>query len=205
MNKILVIDDEMDIGNMLKDYLGKEGYCIEVARDGEEGIRLFKSFSPEIILLDIMMTKINGYDVLCKLREISQVPVIMTTAKGQQNDKIMGFIKGCDDYLVKPFDLAELSFRIRAILRRSTDSKNEDKEKVNKNIYVNDLEIIVDEFSVRKGQEAIKLTKKEFQILVLLSSNKGRIFSPKAIYECVWNDCYMENDNSVLTHIRNLR
>lgn len=205
MSKILIIDDDIDIGNMLKDYLGKEGYIIEVAKDGEEGIKLFKSFSPEIILLDIMMPKLNGYDVLSKLREDSKVPVIMITAKGQQNDKVMGFINGCDDYLVKPFDLAELSFRIRAILRRVSDNKSKVKDKTSEKMHVNDLEITVDEFLVLKGDEKIKLTKKEFEILVLLASNKGRIFSPRAIYEYVWNDCYMENDNSVLTHIRNLR
>jgi len=204
MQRILVIDDDEDIGNMLKDYLGKEAYVIEIAKNGREGIELFKSFNPEIVLLDIMMPKVNGYDVLSKLRESSQIPVIMITAKGQQTDKVFGFMKGCDDYLVKPFDLTELSFRIRAILKRSNTSNKKNEENNNK-IYVNDLEIIVDEFTVLKGGQRLKLTKKEFGILVLLVSNKGKIFSPKVIYEVVWNDCYLENNNSVLTHIRNLR
>ncbi|EKS4345334.1 response regulator transcription factor [Clostridium sporogenes] len=201
MEKILIIDDDGDIRNMLKNYLGKEGYKIYTAKNGEEGIKLFKSFEISIVLIDIMMPKINGYDTLCKLREISQVPVIMITAKGQQSDKVLGFIKGCDDYLVKPFDLTELSFRIRAILRRTniTDEKDNDK------IYINDLEIIVDEFTVLKNGQRLKLTKKEFEILVLLASNKGKVFSPNVIYETLWNDSYIENDNSVLTHIRNLR
>ncbi|GAA0064926.1 response regulator transcription factor [Clostridium sp. CTA-1] len=201
MEKILIIDDDGDIRNMLKNYLGKEGYKIYTAKNGEEGIKLFKSFEISIVLIDIMMPKINGYDTLCKLREISQVPVIMITAKGQQSDKVLGFIKGCDDYLVKPFDLTELSFRIRAILRRTNITDEEDNDK----IYINDLEIIVDEFTVLKNGQRLKLTKKEFEILVLLASNKGKVFSPNVIYETVWNDSYIENDNSVLTHIRNLR
>ncbi len=172
MEKILIIDDDEDIRNMLKDYLAKEGYTIYTAKDGKEGIELFKRFEASIVLIDIMMPKINGYDTLCKLREVSNVPVIMITAKGQQSDKVLGFIKGCDDYLVKPFDLTELSFRIRAILRRS----NTDDKKDSNKIYINDLEIIVDEFTVLKNGQRLKLTKKEFEILVLLASNKGKIF-----------------------------
>lgn len=201
MEKILIIDDDEDIRNMLKDYLGKEGYTIYTAKNGKEGIELFKSFEASIVLIDIMMPKINGYDTLGKLREVSDVPVIMITAKGQQSDKVLGFIKGCDDYLVKPFDLTELSFRIRAILRRTNTNDKKDNDK----IYLNDLEIIVDEFTVLKNGQRLKLTKKEFEILVLLASNKGKVFSPSVIYETLWNDSYIENDNSVLTHIRNLR
>lgn len=201
MEKILIIDDDEDIRNLLKDYLEKEGYNIHVSKDGKEGIEVFKSFHPEIVLMDILMPNLDGYNTLSKLRKISNVPVIMITAKGQQYDKVLGFIKGCDDYLVKPFDLTELSFRIRAILRRTSNSK---KVKDNK-IHVNDLEIIAEEFTVIKGGQRLKLTKKEFKILNLLASNKGRVFSPKSIYESVWNDVYMDNDNSVLTHIRNLR
>lgn len=201
MEKILIIDDDEDIRNLLKDYLEKEGYNIHVSKDGKEGIEVFKSFQPEIVLMDILMPNLDGYNTLSKLRKISNVPVIMITAKGQQYDKVLGFIKGCDDYLVKPFDLTELSFRIRAILRRTSNSK---KVKDNK-IHVNDLEIIAEEFTVIKGGQRLKLTKKEFKILNLLASNKGRVFSPKSIYESVWNDVYMDNDNSVLTHIRNLR
>lgn len=201
MDKILIIDDDEDIRNLLKDYLEKEGYNIHVSKDGKEGIEVFKSFQPEIVLMDILMPNLDGYNTLSKLRKISNVPVIMITAKGQQYDKVLGFIKGCDDYLVKPFDLTELSFRIRAILRRTSNSK---KVKDNK-IHVNDLEIIAEEFTVIKGGQRLKLTKKEFKILNLLASNKGRVFSPKSIYESVWNEVYMDNDNSVLTHIRNLR
>ena len=201
MDKILIIDDDEDIRNLLKDYLEKEGYNIHVSKDGKEVIEVFKSFQPEIVLMDILMPNLDGYNTLSKLRKISNVPVIMITAKGQQYDKVLGFIKGCDDYLVKPFDLTELSFRIRAILRRTSNSK---KGKDNK-IHVNDLEIIAEEFTVIKGGQRLKLTKKEFKILNLLASNKGRVFSPKSIYESVWNEVYMDNDNSVLTHIRNLR
>lgn len=203
MSKILVIDDDRDIVNMLKIYLEKENYIVEVALDGEEGIKKFNIFNPDLVILDILMPKLNGYDVLNRIRSKSDIPIIMLTAKGQQADKVLGFMNGCDDYLVKPFDLTELSFRIRAIFKRISRTNIEDSN--NRKIYVKDLEIIVDEFLVVKNNKKIKLTKKEFEILVLLASNKGRVYSPKSIYEQVWNESCLENDNSVLTHIRNLR
>ncbi|WP_294345833.1 response regulator transcription factor [uncultured Clostridium sp.] len=203
MNKVLIIDDDKDIGIMLSVYLEKENYIVEIARDGEEGLRKFETFNPNILLIDILMPKINGYDVLSRIRKVSDIPVIMLTAKGQQADKVLGFIKGCDDYLVKPIDLTELSFRIKAILKR-INNKNTKSNDID-TIYLKDLEISLKDFTIIKGDKKIKLTKKEFEILVLLAKNKGKVFSPKAIYQSVWNQPYIENDNSVLTHIRNIR
>lgn len=195
--KILIIEDDEDINLMLADYFTKEGYVIETAFNGEEGIRKARVFEADIILLDVMMPVMDGYEALVNIRTFSNVPVIMLTAKGEQMDKFIGFNKGCDDYVVKPFDLIELNLRIRAILRRGTIEKN--------NIIYKDLEVNEKEFKVLKSGEEIKLTKKEFQILILLLKHKDIIFSTKSIYESIWNEPYFENDNAVLTHIKNLR
>lgn len=202
MEKILIVDDDKDIAGMLKNYLSSDGCDIAVCYDGVEGLKAVKEWEPSIVLLDVMMPNMDGYTALTKIREFSNVPVILLTAKGQQVDKAMGFIKGCDDYMVKPFDLTELHFRIKAILKRVNllGASIEDTA-----IIIKDLEILKDEFRVIKNGEDLKLTKKEFDILVLLASNKGRIYSSKNIYEALWNDVFLENDNAVLTHMRNLR
>lgn len=202
MEKILIVDDDKDIAGMLKNYLSSDGCDIAVCYDGVEGLKAVKEWEPSIVLLDVMMPNMDGYTALTKIREFSNVPVILLTAKGQQVDKAMGFIKGCDDYMVKPFDLTELHFRIKAILKRVNLLGASIEEAA---IRIKDLEILKDEFRVIKNGEDLKLTKKEFDILVLLASNKGRIYSSKNIYEALWNDVFLENDNAVLTHMRNLR
>lgn len=202
MEKILIVDDDKDIAGMLKNYLSSDGCDIAVCYDGVEGLKAVKEWEPSIVLLDVMMPNMDGYTALTKIREFSNVPVILLTAKGQQVDKAMGFIKGCDDYMVKPFDLTELHFRIKAILKRVNLLGASIEETA---IRIKDLEILKDEFRVIKNGEDLKLTKKEFDILVLLASNKGRIYSSKNIYEALWNDVFLENDNAVLTHMRNLR
>lgn len=200
-NDILIIEDDIDIALMVKEYLGKEGHNVFVANKGEEGIKLFKEKNIELIILDIMMPGMNGYEVLENIRKISNIPIIMLTAKGHQLDKIIGFKNGCDDYIVKPFDLVELNLRIDAILRRV----KKESEISNSVVYYKDLIINKDEYSVLKNKEEIKFTKKEFEILVLLMSNQGKIYTSEVIYNKVWNEIYLENDNSVITHIRNIR
>ncbi|MHC1685214.1 MAG: response regulator transcription factor [Clostridiaceae bacterium] len=200
-NKILIVDDDLDIREMVGNYFSREGYEIEYACDGEEGLRSIKGNQFSLILLDIMMPKMDGYMMLAKLREFCDTPVILLTAKGQQMDKIKGFTKGCDDYVVKPFDFTELSLRVSAILKRAS-IVNEDKREI---LRVKDIEINTLEYTVKKGNEEIILTPKEFEILCVLASNKGRVYSTKMIYELLWKDTFLENDNSVITHMRNLR
>jgi DNA-binding response OmpR family regulator len=200
-NKILIVDDDLDIREMLENYFSREGYAVDHACNGEEGLEILKKTPFSLILLDIMMPKMDGYIMLSKLREFCDTPVILLTAKGEQTDKIKGFTKGCDDYVVKPFDFAELSLRVLAILKRTattiTDTKNI--------LKVKDLEINLLEHTVQKGGEEIILTPKEFEILSTLASNKGRVYSTKVLYELIWRDTFMENDNSVIVHMRNLR
>ncbi|WP_034440376.1 response regulator transcription factor [Clostridium ihumii] len=199
--KLLIIEDDIDIALMIKEYLKKEDYEVFIGNDGEEGIIIFKENDINLIMLDVMMPKMDGYEVLSKIREFSNVPVIMLTAKGHQMDKVIGFKKGCDDYIVKPFDLVELNLRIKAILRRSEVILAEDSSI----IKYKDIIIKKYEYKVLKDKSELKLTKKEFDILVLLMENQGRVYTSEVIYNLVWNEKYLENDNSVITHIRNLR
>lgn len=199
--KLLIIEDDIDIALMIKEYLKKEDYEVFIGNDGEEGINIFKENDINLIMLDVMMPKMDGYEVLSKIRRFSNVPVIMLTAKGHQMDKVIGFKKGCDDYIVKPFDLVELNLRIKAILRRSEVILAEDSSI----IKYKDIIIKKHEYKVLKDESELKLTKKEFDILVLLMENQGRVYASEVIYNLVWNEKYLENDNSVITHIRNLR
>jgi DNA-binding response OmpR family regulator len=200
--KMLIVDDDLDIREMLANYFSREGYEIDYAADGQEGLEKVKQFAFSIILLDIMMPNMDGYRMLVKLREFCDTPVILLTAKGEQFDKINGFVKGCDDYVVKPFDLAELSLRILAILKRVSSTDKSETEEV---IYVKDIEINLDEHTVIKDGEEIVLTPKEFEILTILASNKGRVYSTKMLYEFIWKEPFFESDNSVIVHIRNIR
>lgn len=199
--RLLVVEDDKDIAFMLKDYLSKKDYDVLIANNGQEGLDALRGNEISLILLDVMMPVMDGYETLSNIREFSNVPVIMLTAKGQQFDKVIGFKKGCDDYIVKPFDLVELTLRVKAILRRGTINViSNDLVKVYK-----DLKINKEDYSVIKSGIDIKLTKKEFDILALLVWNQDRIYSSKTIYEQVWNEPYLDNDNSVITHMRNLR
>lgn len=198
---ILIVDDDKDIGEMLMNYFSKEGYTIKYACNGKEGLDIFKASPISLILLDIMMPEMDGYTMLKKLREISEVPVILLTAKGEQMDKINGFIKGCDDYVVKPFDFTELSLRISVILKRSS----KEALALNNIINIKDIEINPEECTVKKAGKELTLTVKEYEILYTLASNKGRLYSTQMLYELLWKDPFIENDNTVTMHIKNLR
>ncbi|MBU3217281.1 response regulator transcription factor [Clostridium estertheticum] len=201
-NKILIVDDDLDIREMLGNYFSREGYEIDYACDGEEGLEITKKKSFSLLLLDIMMPKMDGYVMLANLRSFCDTPVILLTAKGEQTDKIKGFIKGCDDYVVKPFDFAELSLRVLAILKRTSTINGLDADII---LKIKDLEINLLEHTVQKCGEKIILTPKEFEILSTLASNKGRVYSTKVLYELIWKETFLENDNSVIVHMRNLR
>ncbi|MGH4139906.1 response regulator transcription factor [Clostridium sp.] len=201
-NKILIVDDDSDIREMLGNYFSREGYEVDYACDGEEGLEITKNKPFSLILLDIMMPQMDGYVMLAKLREFCDTPVILLTAKSEQIDKIKGFTKGCDDYVVKPFDFAELSLRVLAILKRTAIINVPD---VNSILKVKDLEINLLEHTVQICGEEIILTPKEFEILSTLASNKGRVYSTKVLYQLIWKETFLENDNSVIVHMRNLR
>lgn len=201
-NKILIVDDDKDIAEFLSVYLNKEGYQTECAYDGNSALNKINSECYSLILMDIMMPELDGFNVIKAVRKFSRVPIIFLTAKDNQQDKIKGFIAGCDDYITKPFDLTEVSLRISAILKRAENNIETESKHI---IKIKDLELNLLEHTLFRQGTEIVLTKKEFDILVLLAKNRGRVFSSSEIYERVWGEEFLESDNSLLTHIRNLR
>ncbi|ACA46064.1 response regulator transcription factor [Clostridium botulinum] len=200
--KILIVDDDKTIVEFLQIFLIKEGYEVRISYNGEEALDKIRSEQFNLILMDIMMPKLDGFEAIKRIRKLTNIPIIFLTAKDSQQDKIKGFISGCDDYITKPFDLVELSLRVSAILKRVSTSVAEENKDI---IKVKDLELNLKEHTLYKEKNEIKLTPKEFDILFLLARNKGRIFPSSEIYERVWGQEFLENDNSLLTHIRNLR
>ncbi|SNS19454.1 DNA-binding response regulator, OmpR family, contains REC and winged-helix (wHTH) domain [Anaerovirgula multivorans] len=200
--KILVVDDEKDIRELIEIYLKSEGYHVINAKNGSIAIEIAKSQKFHLIILDIMLPDIDGIKVCTKIREILDVPIIMLSAKREDNDKILGIITGADDYLTKPFNPMELVVRVKAQLRRYL--KNNISTKSNE-IVVKDLIINSETHRVYVSEKEIKLTSKEFDILKLLAENGDIVFSSRNIYESVWNEEFFESDSTIMTHIKNIR
>ena len=200
MCKIVIIEDDIDICNMIKKFLENNKYSVQYALNGIEGINLCKSFVPDLIILDIMLPGLNGDDVLQKLRKFTNAPVIVVSAKTMVQTKIELLKIGADDYVVKPFDLSELLARIETNLKRYVKSFNQKIIYNYKNITLNyDLkEVLVDE-------DIIRLTSKEFEILYLLIKYPNKVFSKKNLYEAVWEDMYTYDNDTINTHISNIR
>jgi DNA-binding response OmpR family regulator len=198
---ILIADDNEGILDILKSYVKKEGYEPIIARDGEEAINLFNDFSPELLLLDVMMPKKDGFEVCKEVRKESTVPIIIVTARSEDSDKIMGLDIGADDYIVKPFSPGEVMARIRAILRRL----DKDKENLEDIISFPGLNININDYDVKVNNKKIKLTKKEIEILWLITSNPGKVFSRENLLSSVWGYEYYGDARTVDTHIKRLR
>ncbi|WP_425802437.1 response regulator transcription factor [Desulfitobacterium sp. Sab5] len=198
---ILIADDHEDILEILNRYVNKEGYSPILAHDGEEAILKFKECNPVLILLDVMMPIIDGFEVCRKIREASNVPIIMITAKGEDGDRIMGLDIGADDYIVKPFSPAEVMARIRAVLRR-IDVLEEEMKDI---IRLPGLEIDISSYEVMVKGENVNLTKKEIEILWLLAGNPGKVFSRDNLLDRVWGYDYFGDARTVDTHIKRLR
>lgn len=202
MNKqILIADDNDGIVDILKKYISKEGFSPIVAYDGEGAIQMFNEYAPILILLDVMMPKKDGFEVCQEIRKTSNVPIIMVTAKSEDADRIMGLDIGADDYIIKPFSPGEVMARIRAILRRIDFSKEENKDL----IQHPGLEINLSNYEVKINGKIINLTKKEIEILWLLASNPGKVFSRDNLLNSVWGYEYFGDARTVDTHIKRLR
>lgn len=203
-NKILVVDDNPDLREVISIFLGGEGYEVVTACDGEEALSLMDS-TIDLVVLDVMMPGMSGYKVCAEIRERSMAPILFLTAKTQDSDKSMGFSSGGDDYLSKPFSYNELLARIKALLRRYYVYSGKSKEESN---YVSVLDLLINtEYNeVKKGESEISLTDIEYKILLLLSSHKRKIFSVQNIYESIWDEPYYYTaNNTVMVHIRKLR
>lgn len=198
---ILVADDNDEIVKILDTYLKREGFNPINAYDGEDAIKKFKQFNPQLILLDIMMPKIDGYKVCKEIRKQSNTPIIMITAKGEDVDKIMGLDLGADDYVVKPFSPREIIARINAVLRRITVNDIQ-KSTI---LKFNNLQINIGKYEVTINNEPMDLTKKEIEILWLLASNLDKAFSRNELLDSIWGEDYVGDSRTVDTHIKRLR
>ena len=201
--KILVVDDESAISDIIKFNFEKEGYLIDTADNGKGAIELAAENNYDLILLDIMMPKLNGFEALREIRKFSDVPVIMLTAREDEVDKVLGLELGADDYVVKPFSMRELLARVKAVLRRF--DAQEKKEKDTKILKAKDLEINLEKYQVKRGEKNIELTLREFELLKFLASHPGIVFSREELLQEVWEYEYYGDIRTVDVTVRRLR
>ena len=201
MYKVLIADDNKQIVSILSEYCKKNNFTVNTVFDGETALKEIEENEFDIILLDVMMPKKDGFDVCRQVRTFSNVPIIMITARGEDYEKIMGLEIGADDYIVKPFSPGEIIARINAILRRITP-KNDESAKIF--IYDN-LEIDLNNFMVKINDEIISLTKKEIEILWTLATNQNKVFTRENLLDLIWGFDYFGESRTVDTHIKRLR
>ena len=201
MYKVLIADDNKQIVSILSEYCKKNNFTVSTVFDGETALKEIEENEFDIILLDVMMPKKDGFDVCREVRTFSNVPIIMITARGEDYEKIMGLEIGADDYIVKPFSPGEIIARINAILRRITP-KNDESAKIF--IYDN-LEIDLNNFTVKINDEIISLTKKEIEILWTLATNQNKVFTRENLLDLIWGFDYFGESRTVDTHIKRLR
>ena len=197
--KILVVDDEMEIVELVRSYLSQAGFKVVAAYDGEDALIQFKLESPDLIILDLMLPKLDGFDVARKIRQESNVPIIMLTARTQAEDRVAGLELGGDDYVPKPFNPRELVARVRAILRRVHDRSTP------KQIETGGLQIDQDTVEARWNGQLLTLTPMEFQLLTKLASEAGRAFTREQLLEVLTGTAYGSTTRAIDTHVKNLR
>ncbi len=198
--KILVADDDESIVELIMLYLRKDGFDVITARDGGEALRKITQHSPDLVLLDIMMPELDGWEVCREIRQRYQLPVIMLTARSEDYDKILGLELGADDYITKPFNPRELVARVRAVLRRSRQESSEPRM-----LQYRDLVINLDEFMVTKEGRPVPLTRKELELLWLLAGRPNQVFSREQLLSRIWGYDYTGDTRTVDTHIKRLR
>ena len=200
--KILVIDDDKNICEMLKIYMENEGYEVKTANDGAEGVNYFKMYEPDIVLLDIMLPKKDGWQVCREIREIAPKPVIMITAKGDVFDKVLGLELGADDFVVKPFDMKELSARVKAVLRRYQAHINPADEEV---IKFENIEISLQKYELKLRGKSVDIPPQELELLYFLASNYNHVFTRDQLLDKVWGFDYLGDSRTVDVHVKRLR
>ncbi len=201
MSRILVVDDEKNICELLTLYLVKEGYTVETAGDGEDAVRKFSSFNPDLILLDIMLPKKDGWQVCREIRQSSGVPIIMLSAKGETFDKVLGLELGADDYVTKPFDTKEVMARIKTVLRRAGNSPDETRQEVEyHNLYVS-----LTNYKLVVGGKQVDAPPKEIELLYHLAKNPNRVFTRDQLLDEIWGFKYFGDSRTVDVHIKRIR
>ena len=201
MTKILVVDDDTNISELLRMYLEKEGYEVKTASDGVEGITAFRMYEPDLVLLDIMMPKKDGWQTCREIREQSSKPIIMITAKGETIDKVLGLELGADDFIVKPFDMKEVFARIKAVLRRYSRQDSNDGEL----IRFDNLEISRQKYELKIKGKPVDLPPKELDLIYFLAANYNRVFTRDQLLDKVWGFEYLGDSRTVDVHIKRLR
>lgn len=200
--KLLVVDDDANICEMVRLYLEKEGYEVKTAADGVEGVNFFKMYEPDLVLLDIMLPRKDGWQVCREIREISTKPIIMVTAKGEVFDKVLGLELGADDFMVKPFDMKELSARIKAVLRRYSSHDNSGDDEV---IKFDNIEISLQKYELKLAGRSVDIPPKELELLYFLASNYNRVFTRDQLLDKVWGFDYLGDSRTVDVHVKRLR
>jgi DNA-binding response OmpR family regulator len=209
--KILIVDDDVNIAELISLYLTKECFDTLIVNDGEAAITAFASYQPNLVLLDLMLPGIDGYEVCREIRKTSKVPIIMLSAKGEIFDKVLGLELGADDYVIKPFDSKELVARVRAVLRRFQPGKEEPKEEsavpTPSGDYVayTDLIINLSNYSVRYLGENIEMPPKELELLYFLASHPNQVFTREQLLDHIWGYEYYGDTRTVDVHIKRLR
>ncbi|OAB48404.1 response regulator transcription factor [Paenibacillus antarcticus] len=202
---ILLVEDEPSISEMVMNYLKKEGFSVVHAHDGEEALRKFTEGAFDLILLDLMLPKLSGMDFLRIIREKSLIPILIVSAKDGEVDKALGLGFGADDYIPKPFSMIELSARIKAALRRANYHMNVPVVHRTNIVEIHEIVMDMDNLTVSKNGQELKLTSKELQILKLLMTNPKKVFTKEHIYQSVWDEPYYGDENIINVHMRRLR
>ena len=200
-NKILIADDDENIVELIRLYLEKEGFDTITAGDGKTAVKLFKEDAPSLVILDIMMPEMDGWQVCREIRRTSNIPIVMLTAKGETFDKVLGLELGADDYMVKPFDTKELVARVKAVLRRSEPSASQAAKEI---IYPN-LTVNLSNYELKLAGNMIEVPPKELELLYILASNPNRVFTREQLLEEVWGFDYFGDSRTVDVHIKRLR
>ena len=200
--KILVVDDEKSIADAIAYAFKREGYIIETAYDGEEALKKIQAFKPHVVILDVMMPKMNGYEVCKKLGDRDDLGIVMLTAKNDIVDKVLGLELGADDYIVKPFDIREILARTKSLIRRLNKNINESEDE---EIKIKDLRVILKQRKVLIKGEELELTPKEFDLLALLLSNLNRVYTREELLDLIWGMEYFGGTRTVDIHIQRLR
>lgn len=204
--KILIVDDDVNIAELISLYLIKECYETQIAYDGEEALKLFDSFAPNLVLLDIMLPGIDGYQVCRELRTKASVPIIMLSAKGETFDKVLGLELGADDYMTKPFGMRELLARIKANIRRAALTLGPEVDQAQANVKdFGNLTIDLNRYEIRKNGEILELTLREFELLRYLAERENKVFSREQLLEEVWGYEYYGDIRTVDVTVRRLR
>ncbi|WP_080839423.1 MULTISPECIES: response regulator transcription factor [Cohnella] len=203
--RILLAEDDREISQLIESHLKRENYAVFTAHDGEEAAALFQQEKFDLILLDLMLPKVTGMDLLKRIRETSVVPVLIISAKGSDLDKALGLGFGADDYVSKPFSMIELTARVQAAIRRATQYIRPENEPAVHTLQFKDLVLDMHAFSAQVGGRTVQLTSKEFHIMKLFLTRQGRVFTKEQIYQLIWEDDYYGNENVINVHIRRLR